>query len=67
MSSVHTSDLSSFDGESDDEQPTADSTEEGEITSEGEPSYTGYTFLSPPMDLPFLMFKSIHLCFHVRR
>lgn len=35
VSSVHTSDLSSFEGESDDEPQPSDSTEEGEITSEG--------------------------------
>ncbi|KAL7849891.1 hypothetical protein SRHO_G00192400 [Serrasalmus rhombeus] len=34
VSSVHTSDLSSFEGESEDDQPPSDSTEEGEITSE---------------------------------
>ncbi|KAL2088722.1 hypothetical protein ACEWY4_015621 [Coilia grayii] len=36
VSSVHTSDLSSFEGESDDEPQPSDSTEEGEITSEDE-------------------------------
>lgn len=35
VSSVHTSDLSSFDEESEEELPLSDSTEEGEITSEG--------------------------------
>lgn len=35
VSSVHTSDLSSFDDDSEDEQPPSESTEEGEITSEG--------------------------------
>ena len=35
VSSVHTSDLSSFEGESDGEPQASDSTEEGEITSEG--------------------------------
>lgn len=36
VSSVHTSDLSSFDEESEEEPPLSDSTEEGEITSEDE-------------------------------
>ncbi|XP_028816649.1 biorientation of chromosomes in cell division protein 1-like 1 isoform X2 [Denticeps clupeoides] len=36
VSSVHTSDLSSFEGESDEEPPPSDTTEEGEITSEDE-------------------------------
>lgn len=37
VSSVHTSDLSSFDDDSEDEEPPSESTEEGEITSEGKP------------------------------
>lgn len=36
VSSVHTSDLSSFEGDSDDDPPLSESTEEGEISSEGE-------------------------------
>lgn len=36
VSSVHTSDLSSFEGDSDDDSPLSESTEEGEISSEGE-------------------------------
>lgn len=36
VSSVHTSDLSSFEDDSEDEDPLSESTEEGEITSEGE-------------------------------
>lgn len=35
VSSVHTSDLSSFEEDSDDEQPPSDSTEDGEVSSEG--------------------------------
>lgn len=35
VSSVHTSDLSSFEEESEEEPPVSDSTEEGEIISEG--------------------------------
>jgi hypothetical protein len=35
VSSVHTSDLSSFEEDSDDEQPLSDSTEDGEVSSEG--------------------------------
>ncbi|XP_019725571.1 biorientation of chromosomes in cell division protein 1-like 1 isoform X2 [Hippocampus comes] len=35
VSSVHTSDLSSFEGESDDEQPLSDSSEEGEHAPDG--------------------------------
>lgn len=35
VSSVHTSDLSSFEDESEDDEPSSESTEEGEITSEG--------------------------------
>ncbi|KAL0973626.1 hypothetical protein UPYG_G00207330 [Umbra pygmaea] len=38
VSSVHTSDLSSFEEDSDDEQPPSDSTEDGEISSEDEKS-----------------------------
>lgn len=35
VSSVHTSDLSSFEEESEEENVVSDSTEEGEITSDG--------------------------------
>nr|XP_046151812.1 biorientation of chromosomes in cell division protein 1-like 1 isoform X5 [Oncorhynchus gorbuscha] len=38
VSSVHTSDLSSFEEDSDDEQPLSDSTEDGEVSSEDEKS-----------------------------
>ncbi|XP_071255321.1 biorientation of chromosomes in cell division protein 1-like 1 isoform X2 [Salvelinus alpinus] len=38
VSSVHTSDLSSFEADSDDEQPPSDSTEDGEVSSEDEKS-----------------------------
>ncbi|XP_041706026.1 biorientation of chromosomes in cell division protein 1-like 1, partial [Coregonus clupeaformis] len=38
VSSVHTSDLSSFEEDSDDEQPPSDSTEDGEVSSEDEKS-----------------------------
>lgn len=37
VSSVHTSDLSSFEEESEEEPVISDSTEEGEITSDGKP------------------------------
>ncbi|XP_076005169.1 biorientation of chromosomes in cell division 1-like 1 isoform X2 [Genypterus blacodes] len=36
VSSVHTSDLSSFEGESDDDQPLSDSSEDGELLSDDE-------------------------------
>lgn len=36
VSSVHTSDLSSFEGDSDEDEAPSESTEEGEISSEGE-------------------------------
>lgn len=35
VSSVHTSDLSSFEEESEDEEPLSDSSEEGELPSDG--------------------------------
>lgn len=35
MSSVHTSDLSSFEGESEDEEQRSDSSEEGELHADG--------------------------------
>lgn len=35
VSSVHTSDLSSFDEDSDEEQPPSESSEEGELQSDG--------------------------------
>lgn len=35
VSSVHTSDLSSFEGESEDEELLSDSSEEGELPSDG--------------------------------
>ncbi|XP_034147688.1 microtubule-associated protein futsch isoform X1 [Esox lucius] len=38
VSSVHTSDLSSFEEDSDDEQPLSDSTEDGEVSSENDKS-----------------------------
>ncbi len=40
VSSVHTSDLSSFEGDSEEDEPPSDSTEEGEISSDGEKRVT---------------------------
>lgn len=40
VSSVHTSDLSSFEGDSDGDEPLSESTEEGELSSEGEKCIT---------------------------
>lgn len=49
MSSVHTSDLSSFEGESEDEEQRSDSSEEGELPADG--LYLSFLFAKSSCDV----------------